>query len=177
VQTGAYNSEFNPVALPGETLHIIKSDGKLDVVVRAITALPEYIKNFGALTANTWLTTQQDTNLEMTSMELGQYRFRVQFDGRVKLYNPSSIKLWRTAKTDFWIGKYPIESGEDFLKQYVWRASEFFVFEDEYPAFDLWSLTTTTTAYVLFSGWRLKLEEITEPGRIPLWVNSWPSGG
>ena len=174
-----YSTSFEPIMLEGQTVTLLGSglpvEG-LNVVCRGVGALPEYFKDFGALTAATWDLDQEDTNLEMNKMELAQLRFRVIDDMKVLLKNPSAVKQWRTLRTDFYLPMFPQNESDQFLKEYYWRASEFFVFEsDNTPRFDLYSTFAQTTAVILFSGWRFRLAKITEKGKFPIFINSWPS--
>ena len=175
-----YTNSFEPVLLEGLTATLfgaeITSEG-LNVVCRAVMALPEYYKTFGALTAATWDTDNEDTNLEVGTMELAQYRMRLQDDMQMRLKNPAPTQQWRTTRTNFYLPQFPTEPGQEWLQNFLWKASEFFVFEDTTPRFDFYSTVALTTSRVLFSGWKFKLEKLPvgQRGRIEIWVNSWPS--
>jgi len=176
-----YSNNFEPILLEGLTATIrgsgVKVDG-LNVKCTAITALPEYYKDFGALTAATWSNDNEDTNLEMGTMELAQYRMRIVDDIQLRLKNPSSVQQWRSLRANFHLPMFPQNVEDDWLKVFLWKASEFFVFEDDNtPRFDLYSTVASTTSGILFSGWRFKLEEIQTKGRIDIWLNAWPSSG
>ena len=174
-----YSNSFEPILLEGHTATLYGSGQAvegLNVVCKAVGALPEYQKDFGALTAATWDTDNEDTNLEIGTMELAQYRMRILDDMQVRLKNPSSVQQWRTNKTNFYLPMYPQEEGQDWLKNFLWKVSEFFVFEDDNtPRFDLYSAKTLATSRVLFSGWKFKLQKISGKGRIDIWINAWPS--
>jgi len=153
--------------LPSEGLH---------VRCLAVGALPEYYKDFDALVAATWDTDNEDTSLEMGPMEMAQYRFRVLDDMQARLKNTAAVQQWRTKDTIFYLPQFPSGEGQDWLKTYLWKASEFFVWEDTTPRFDFYSSIALTTSRVLFSGWRFKMQKIETPGRIKIWVNEWPAG-
>ena len=173
-----YSNSFEPILLEGLTATLIGADlppEGLNVVCRGVGALPEYYKDFGALTAATWDPDNEDTSLEMGDMELGQFRMRILDDMQCRLKNPGAVKQWRTAKTNFYLPRFPTE-GTTFLQEYYWKASEFFVWEDTTPRFDFYSAVALTTARVLFSGWRFKVKKIATPGKITIWVNEWPGG-
>ena len=175
-----YNTSFEPILLEGMTATLLGSglpvEG-LNVACKGVGALPEYFKDFGALTAATWDNDNEDTNLEMPKMEMAQLRFRVIDDMKVQLKNPPAVQQWRTLRTSFYLPMFPQNEADQFLKEYYWRASEFFVFEDDgTPRFDLYSTFAQTTSVILFSGWRFKLEKIVEKGKFPIWINSWPVG-
>ena len=174
-----YSLNFEPLLLEGMTANLFGSDlpaEGLPVVCRAVGALPQYQKDFGALTAATWDTDNEDTNLEMGQMELAQYRMRIQDDIKARLKNPAAVQQWRTAKTNFELPQFPTGDESIFLKNFLWMASEFFVWEDTTPRFDLYSSVTLTTARILFSGWRFKVAKLQagQKGKIDLWLNSWP---
>ena len=173
-----YSPEFNPILLEGLTATLHGADlpqEGLNIVCKSVVALPEYYKDFGALTAATWDTDNEDTNLELDDWELGQFRMRILDDMICRMKNPSPTMLWRTTSTNFYLPQYPAGGGEDFLKAYYFKASEFFVWEDTTPRFDLYSSVTLTTARVLFNGWKIKVGKIATKGKIELWVNSWPA--
>ena len=171
-----FKSPFEPVFLPGETAQLITASQTLNVECVAVGALPEYLKDFGALTAATWDTDNEDTNLEMATMELAHLRMRVLDDMKLRFNNLGPTRQWRTSKADFYLKQFPQEEGQDFLKEFLFKASEFFVFEDDTPRFDFYSPVALTTSRVLFSGWRYKVKKVMVPGKIVIWVAGWPSG-
>ena len=171
-----FSSEFDPILLPRETAHIITSNMEFDAECVAVGALPEYEKDFGSLTAATWDTDNEDANLEMSNNELAQLRMRVLDDVKVRFNNLAPTRQWRTSKADFYLRQFPLESGEDFLKEFLFKASEFFVFGDDTPRFDFYSTIALATARVKFSGWRFRLKKIGTPGKATIWVSGWPSG-
>ena len=174
----AFKTHFEPVFLPGETAKLITTSKTVMVECVAVGALPEYQKDFGALTAATWDTDNEDTNLEMSTNELSQLRMRVVDDVKLRFNNLGPTRQWRTSKTDFYLRQFPQDAGYDFLAEYLFKASEFFVFEDDTPRFDFYSDIALATSKVLFSGWRYKVREV--PGamsKMTIWVSGWPSGG
>ena len=173
-----FDSEFNPILLEGMTATLfgsnIKSEG-LNVACVGVGALPEYQKDWGSLTTVVWDYDNEDTNLEMPKMEMAQLRMRILDDFKIQFKHPSSVTQWRTSKTTFYMRQWP-EDEDDVYKNYLWRASEILIFEDTTPRFDLYSEVTRTQNRIAFSGWRFKLKEIAEKGRINIWVDSWPPG-
>jgi len=171
-----YSPTFAPLLLEGMTITLKGSDfpaeGKNFQCV-AVDALPQYVKDFGSLTGGTWSNDNEDENLELDTNELGQLRMMVLDDIRVKLKNPAPVAKWRTAKTTFYLPQFPTETGQDWLKEYLFRVSEFFYFEDTTPRFDLYSVSSITVARILFTGWKFKLTPITERGQFTLLVNGW----
>ena len=173
-----YKTNFEPILLPGETARLITSSETVDVECIAVGALPEYQKDFGALTAATWDTDNEDANLEMQTNELSQLRMRVIDDMKLRFNNLAPTRQWRTSKTDFYLKRFPVDSGEDFLKEFLFKASEFFVYEDDTPRFDFYSDIALATSRVVFSGWRLRVKELKgapKPVKT-IWVSGWPSG-
>jgi len=173
-----FKPNFDPVMLPGETAQIITESDKFEAECVAVGALPQYEKDFGALTAATWDTDQQDTNLEMQENELSQLRMRVLDNMEVRFNNLAATRQWRTAKTNFTLRQFPQDLGDDWLKELMFKQSEFFIYEDDIPSFDLYSTLATLTARIIFSGWRFRLKKVIGSGRSAkvIWVSGWPSG-
>lgn len=171
-----FKSNFEPILLPRETAHLITAEEEFDAECVAVGALPWYQKDFGALTAATWDTDNEDANLEMSTNELAQFRMRIVDDMSLRFNNLAPTRQWRTSKTDFYLKQFPQATGEDFLKEFFFKASEFFVFEDDTPRFDFYSDITLATARVIFSGWRFRLKRISMRGKVDIWVSGWPSG-
>ena len=171
-----FSNEFDPILLPKETALIITANESFNAECVAVGALPEYEKDFGSLTAATWDNDNEDTNLEMAENELAQFRIRIVDDVKLKFNNLAPTRQWRTAKTDFYLRQFPTGGGEDFLKTFMFKASEFFVYEQDTPRFNFYSDIALATARVRFSGWKMRLKKITVAGKIPIWVSGWPSG-
>lgn len=173
-----YNNSFEPLLLEGYTVTLygagLPDIGK-NVRCVGVGALPEYYNNFGAVTANVWLTDVQDTNLIMNTMEFSQLRMRVVDDVRLRLRNSAPVQQWRTRDTPFYLPQFPQTPGEDFLKEFLFKASEFFIWQDQSPMFEFFSSIGSARSGVLFSGWRFKIEEIQEKGRFSIWLSDWPS--
>ena len=173
----AFKTNFEPIFLPGETARLITASATVDVECIAVGALPEYEHDFGNTTAATWFTDKEDTNLEMGTLELAQFRMMVISDVKLRFNNLAPTRQWRTAKTDFYMTKFPSDS-DDFLKEFLFKASEFFIYEDDTPRFDFYSDVVSSTR-VLFSGWRFKVKKLSPGVAIPkekIWVSGWPSG-
>jgi len=172
-----FRTEFEPILLPGETAHLITATTKLDVECIAVGALPEKVKDFGALTGADWKRDQENTDLELPANELAQFRMRIVDDFRIEFSNLTATKQWRTAKAIFDLPQFPTLSAEDFLKQFYFKASEFYVWQKDTPRFDLYAPNgDLATSRIIFSGWRFRVKQITTPGKITIWVSGWPSG-
>ena len=173
-----YKGQFDPIFLPGESARLITSSKTVDVECVGVGALPEYYKDFGALSAATWDRDNSDTNLKQGDWGLAQLRMRIVDDMKMELNNLGSTKQWRTSQTNFYLRQFPTDTGEDFLKEFLFKASEFFIYEDDLPTFDFYSDVALTTSKVLFSGWRFRVKKLTtgvQP-RMTLWISGWPSG-
>lgn len=176
----AFKTELEPIFFPGEHAHIITAQAQLDVVCVAVGALPEYTKDFGALTASTWNVDNEADSLEMNEWEIGHFRMRVLDDLRLRFNNLGPTRQWRTSREDFYLTQFPHDQGETFLQEFMFKASEFFVWQDDTPRFDLYpELGSLPTSRVKFSGWRYKVRKVTvQKGAIKkiIWISGWPSG-
>ena len=171
-----YEKDFLPILLEGQTATLFGTglpEQGLNVKCIAMGALPEYWKDFGALTAGSAIVDQTDSNLQMNTMEMAQLRMRVITDMQVKLKNSTSVRQWRTKNTTFYLPQFEGLPGK--IQEWYWSASEFFIWEDNNPAFDLQSDRAQVASIVLFSGYRYKFLGTKEPGKFPLWVSDWPS--
>ena len=98
--------------------------------------------------------------------------------GRSFLPSAGDIELMNRCRIDPQrLPQFPQDTAEDFLKEYYFRASEFFVFEDDTPRFDFYATNAISTSRVKFLGWRFRYKELAGGvrGKITIWVNSWPS--
>jgi len=171
-----YDKDFNPILLEGQTAVLFGTglpEQGMNVRCMAMGALPEYWKDFGALTAGTALSDQADTDLEMNTMEMSQLRLRVITNMQVRIKNPASVRQWRTKNVTFYLPEFL--GLPEKLQEWYWSASEFFIWENNTPVFDLQSDAAQVASIVLFSGYRFKFQAIQEPGKFPLWVSDWPS--
>jgi len=184
-----FKTDFEPVMLPGEVVRVVLENDRFDAMCVGSGALPEYEKDFGALssTITGWnsnsqyaLIDQYDNNMKMNDFEISQLRMRVVDYMYIRLNNLGTTRQWRTANVSFALPQFPTGQGEDFLKQYLFKASEFFVYHDDLPHFDLFSDFALTASRVLFSGWRYRIQKVKTPSttRPPkvIWVSGWPSG-
>ena len=170
-----FNPRFDPILLPGETATLITPSEHIDVQCIAVGALPEYLHDFGALTAATWDVDQEDANLEMTQNEFAQLRIRIVDDMKMELNNLGTTKQWRTAKTNFYLRQFPTSDDEGFLKEFLFKSSEFFIWQKDTPRFDFYSDVALTKSRVKFSGWRFRIRKIAAKGRINIIISGWPS--
>ena len=172
-----YNLNFEPILQRGHTVTLFGSsfnDTGDNFRCSAVDALPTYVKDFSTLTAATWSSEQEDTNLELDKRELVQMRLIVVDDVRLRLKNPGPVSKWRTAKTRFYLTQFPTEANQDWLKEYMFCQSEFFYWEDTTPRFELYSALGVSESRVKFTGWRFKMEPIKVKGAFELLVDGWP---
>jgi len=172
----SYKTAFEPIGLPRETLHLIKTDEELDVEIVSVGALPWYQHNFGAQTAATWSLNNEATPLEVSSMELAQYRIIVLDDYQLYLKNPSGVEQWRSSRQRFFLPQFPTDPDATWMQEFLFKMSEFFVWEnDNTPRWDIYPPVTLTRASVVFTGWRYKVKRATVRGKTDVWVNGWGS--
>ena len=173
-----FNTEFDPVLLPGETATLVTANTTVGIKCLATGALPEYIKDFGALTAATWKSDQEDSNLELDELTLAQLRMRILDPFKLELNNLSPTKQWRNDKVNFYLQQFPSTEENDFMKSFLFKASEFFIWKDDTPRFSLYSDNAQTKSRIAFHGWRFRVEKLSRgvPGKITLYVSGWPSG-
>lgn len=172
-----FSRYFEPIFLEGYVVKLLGAglpmEGKVVRCV-AVGAMPEYVHDFGALTAATWDENNTTANLEMNPMEMSQLRMQPMDDMRVHLYNSSPVQQWRTKNTSFFLPMYPVGADLPTL-EYLWRASEFFVWEDNTPRFGFYSTFALATSRVLFRGWRFRFENSQDRPRYSIWISDWPS--
>lgn len=173
-----YKTSFEPILKRGHTVALFGSsfpEQGSSFRCIAVDALPVYVKDFGALTASTWDNDNTDSNLSGDTMNLMQYRMRVLDNMQVRLNNPQSVKKWRTGKTSFWLPRFPdMSEASDYERDLLFMMSEFFMWEDNYPSFDLYSETTLAASRIEFTGWRYKMVGSGTTGQFELLVNGWP---
>jgi len=121
------------------------------------------------------------TQLDMPRGEMAQYRFLVSDGFEVEFTHPSTTtRQWKTDTTNARVKPIGNDSGPwSPYDEFMWQASEFFVYEDETPRFDIYPLSVSTPrpqGHIDFHGYRFALKKIATRGILPLWVNSWPSG-
>jgi len=171
-------SDFEKTLLPGWTARLLRSDGYKDVEVLAVLSLPMYRHDIGALTGNSLANSISE--LKMPDGEFAQYRFKVMDAFEVEMTHPAgSQRLWRsqtqTHRLQPWDSTAP-----EIEQRFAWAASEFFVYQQDIPEFDLYpfqsSLIPSTQGYLAFQGYRYIFKSIETEGMVKIWVNGIPSG-
>ena len=176
-----YSTLFEPLLLQGQTARIYKADGLVDLRVVAVDALPSYRHDFGALTANS--TGNDVTQLDMPKGEFAQYRFIIWDQFEVEFTHPgTSVRHWRSDTQNHRVRPWAMSSPPlpEMLSMYLFASSEFYVYQDETPRFDLYPMFTTILpaiqGHTEFLGYRYAFEKIGDEGITKIWANSWPSG-
>lgn len=175
-----FKTDFEPILLPGQTVQIKKADGQLGIRIEAVGALPTRLHDFGTVTSDTL--GQEVTALEMGSGMLGQYRMVIRDKFELEMTHPdTTMRQWRNKSTNWRLGPIPVSSGDwGALDKFQFAASEFFVYEDETPRFDIYKLNSipSVEAHVTFVGYRYKFSKLPngKNGMFDLYVNSWPTG-
>jgi hypothetical protein len=183
-------TEFEPALLTGQSarLHVNATEFH-DVRVVSWGYLPSHLHDFGSLTGGTASLANDCSHIDMPDGELAQYRFRINDPAvEIELKHPASTQQWTvqssstTAGTN-WRMRYWSEQDPTDIQKWMFKSSEFFVFEQNTPRFDLYPLdglegARTSQGYVEFFGFRYALERLPngERGMVDMWVQGWPGG-
>lgn len=179
---GAWSAPFEPLFREGDTVHLIRAQGDVDVLVDAVDAMPSYRHTFSSsLTANSLEQQAVDSNsqpvLTLADGELAQYRFSPVSDFTMRLWIPAGSQRWNTQSARFEIGPWEneLEIG-DPLRNFYFAASTFWVYEQEDPRFDLIWKNRTVPALADFFGWKYHFQHLDpgERGAKNLRVSGWP---
>jgi len=183
-------TEFEPALLGGQSarLHLSATEFH-DIRVVSWGYLPSHRHDFGSLTAGTASLANDCTHIDMPNGELAQYRWVIGDPSvEVEMKHPASTQQWmaqsQTTSTGanwrmrYWGVDDPID-----VQKWMFKSSEFFVFEQNTPRFDLYPVSglsgaSTPQGYVEFFGFRYSLERLPngERGMVDLWVQGWPGG-
>ncbi len=146
--------------------------------------------DFGALVGGTASLAAQCTHLEVPDGEMAVYRFTVTSTYEVEIKHPQAALYLVTRNPSTAVGAnwrvrpwvedstIPRETA-----QYNWIASQFWVWEDDTPRFDLYPLLSQTVpapqGHIEFFGFKYALEELPagepEP-QVEIWIDRWPEG-
>lgn len=186
------NNVWNPILLPGHTARLFKADGVVDVFVEAVGGIPSMRVDIGALSVSSFGTASNTgydaTQLDMPDGEFAQYRFIIADDFEVELTHPgTTVRQWKTDSTNARVKPIPASSSQwGPFDEVMWAASEFFVYEQETPRFDIYPQSVSVPrpqGHIEFQGWRFAFRKLgldangkQIKGVLPIWVNSWPSG-
>ena len=182
-----HNPEFRPLLQPGQRAALMRGAQTNPVNVEVVQVYPLAIHrhDFGTLIANTL--DQDCTHLDMPDGHMAQYRYIPRGNFRVHLQHPGGVDIYRTngstkgsQTAGFFVDPYDIDGQQwDGHDAMLWAASEFIVFEDETPRFDIYPLAPVAAAregYIDFYGYAFVLKKATQPPPISIWVNGRPGG-
>jgi hypothetical protein len=172
-----FDPKFRPLLLPGQTAKLFTANDQVNVEILAVQALPSYIHDFGQLSGGGSSLAQDVTQLDMDDGQFAQYRFLILNDYEVEFTHPSSTdRYWRTSTQNFRAVPFTLGDKEsDDIAAWRWAASEFFVYQQETPRFDLYSPAQVAEAYMEFMGYKFFFKKIDSEGVTKLWVNSRPT--
>ena len=178
------NPEFQPMLQVGHCARLMRTGGEVNVEVIGIFPLGIHRHDFGTLSGNAL--DQRCTHIELAGGELAQYRYIPRGRFRVHLQSPSGVDIYTTngsTKGNQTAGFFidPVAEDPDELPAFrtaAWSLSEFFVYEDEGPRFDLYPLAPAAQieAYVDFIGIGFALKPATRLPPTTLWVSGRPRG-
>ena len=183
-------TEFEPALLTGQSarLHVNASEFH-DVRVVSWGYLPSHRHDFGALTAGTASLANDCGHIDMPDGEFAQYRWRIVDPSvEVEIKHPASTQQWATSSYSTstganWRMRYWDENDPIEIQKWMLKASEFFVFEQDTPRFDLYPVSglsgaSTPQGYIEFFGFRYALQRLpgTERGMVDIWTQGWPGG-
>lgn len=181
-----YNVEFKPILQPGQTARLRKGEDSFeDVEVIAVWPIGVHRHDFGDLSGDS--TNLDCEHLDMPAGEMAQYRYIPRDRFEVHIQHPGGVDRYRTnastkgSATAGWMIRPYDQEGEqwDRWDDFLWMASEFIVFEDATPRFDLFPLVRTSgeiNGHVDFAGigYSLRRAKIANPP-VEFWVNNRPA--
>lgn len=179
-QPRQFSSPFEPLFREGDTVHLIKADGSVDVMVDAVDAMPNLRHDFGQLTGDSLEQAVTDTTgndlLDMGNGQLAQLRFSPVTAFTARLFNPAGSRRWNTSHSNFEIPPWVSDDRLlQTLRDFYFAASQFWVYQNDTPRFDLIQVgNRQVEAYVDFWGWKYHWQRINERGAKNLRVNGWP---
>ena len=166
-----FKQDFTPFFQVGDRFVLQTSNRETVQEVLGVEALPDHRHDFGSLTAGTTLSGQDDRHLDVGPKELAQYRFYARDAFEVAMTHPAdSNRFWSArggTSANFRIPPWHMADPDMAtpLSRYYWAASEFWVFEEETPRFDLipaaW--TQNPQGHMTFTGYLFYLLEKAMP--------------
>jgi len=183
-------TEFEPALLGGQSarLHVNATEYH-DIRVVSWGYLPSHRHDFGSLTGGTASLGNDCTHIDMPDGELAQYRWVIGDPAvEVEMKHPASTQQWMAQSQSTSTGAnwrmrhWGVDDPID-VQKWMFKSSEFFVFEQNTPRFDLYPLAglegaRSAQGYVEFFGFRYALERLPngERGMVDIWVQGWPGG-
>lgn len=182
-------AEFNNDYLPGHTYKVHKVSGDINVRITAARPHPSHRHDFGALTAGTVSTAQQCTHIQVADGQFARYRFIILGAFDIELKHPQATLFWAprgpsvtvgaTWRARSWEGDRTLSPSQ---QEWYWMSTEFWLWEDEDPRFDIYPLNSAGTqpaaqGHVEFQGWRYGWEELEDNEAVQgdIWVDKFPA--
>lgn len=175
-----FSSPFEPMFREGDTVHLIRAEGVVDVLIDAVDTLPNRRHDFGDLTADSLdqrATSSNNPILTVGTGELAQMRFSPVTDFTIRMSIPAGSERWRTSTARFEIPPWAEDvSMIASLKEFYFASSQFWVYEEDDPRFDLIFKNRDVPAYVDFWGFKYHFQDLPagERGAKNLRVSGWP---
>ena len=183
-------TEFEPALLTGQSARLNVNPSEFhDVRVVSWGYLPSHLHDFGDLTAGTASVANDCSHIDMPDGELAQYRFRINVPSvEIELKHPASTQQWTvqsssTTSGTNWRMRYWDKEEPEEVQKWMLKSSEFLVFQQNTPRFDLYPVTglsgaSTPQGYVEFFGFRFALQRLPngERGMVDIWTQGWPGG-
>ena len=151
---------FEPFASVGEVVGILTTEGSwIYRVISYAEPLPPseegMIKDFGAISNNQTKEDQAVSLIKMRSNELGQFRFEVLDNIKVKLAQPKGLARFQSKETIAWVT--PLTKQKDPTM----KMTEFFVYKTDTVYFTVKNESgeDLTKSRIQFYGWRFVLED------------------
>ena len=184
-------TEFEPALLTGQTarLHLNTNEfHDIRIVVGANLLLT--VTTLAPLPLVHPSLANDCSHIDMPDGQFAQYRWRIIDPSvEVELKHPASTQQWMVQSSSTstganWRLRYWDEQDPIDVQKWMFKSSEFFVFEQNTPRFDLHPITglsgaSTPQGYVEFFGFRYALEKLPngERGMVDIWMQGWPGGG
>ena len=158
---------FEPAYKEGHRVTVIRNDGTSHVMIKGVRALPSHEHDFGALTAGTAANRLECTHLELDAGQFAQYWVKIRDNFELELLHPRATNFFNNkrasnvAGSNWRLRPFVGEQNETpELLNLRLLASEFWVWEDDTPLFDLYPLNSAQSpqGHVEFFGYRYSYE-------------------
>lgn len=160
---------FEAAYKEGHTVQVIRTDGISHVRIKGVRALPSHEHDWGSLTAGSVTSRQECTHLELDAGQFAQYWVKVRDNFELELLHPRSTNFFNNKRASNVVGAnwrirpYLGEQNETPEVQNMrLAASEFWVWEDDTPLFDLYPPLSVQNpqGHVEFFGYRYSYDEL-----------------
>ena len=182
-----YAPDFRPILQVGQTAHIIRGNPEnfVDVEVVGVYSLGVHRHVFSASMTTSALG-QDCIHLDNNNGELSQIRYIPRGRFRVHLQNPIGVDMYTSqgsvkgSQTEGWfidnVSGDPDEIPQ--VRSAMFALSEFLIYEDETPRFDLYGLAPAAqiAAVVDFYGIGFALKKTEKTPPVTIWASGRPRG-